>query len=186
MRRGPGSRTDMSEATSEGSELPDDPRPSHEQISSSAGEEGMGEQEWGVPVATHQAQEADQLLVGEGGKAAAPGRLLAWFSLALWRGLQSPCWRGSSLPSTCCCLTLALSHPCPASVSSLYAAPSQLGPVFPRLTTCPSKGPACLSSCQAQSSPILQLKSINFSTLCFLYGPTLISIHDYWENHSLD
>lgn len=84
----------MSEATSEGSELPDDPRPSQERISSSAGEEGMGEQEWGVPVAAHQAREADQLLVGEGGKAAAPGRLLAWFSLALWRGLQSPCWRG--------------------------------------------------------------------------------------------
>lgn len=41
----------MSEATSEGSELPDDPRPSQERISSSAGEEGMGEQEWGVPVA---------------------------------------------------------------------------------------------------------------------------------------
>ena len=42
----------------------------------------------------HQAREGDQLLTGEGGKATATGRLLAWFSLAVWRGLQSPCWRG--------------------------------------------------------------------------------------------
>ena len=31
-----------------------------------------------------------------------------------------------------------------------------------------------------------QFKSINFSALSFLYSPTLISIHDYWKNHSLD
>ena len=30
------------------------------------------------------------------------------------------------------------------------------------------------------------LKSINSSALSFLYSPTLISIHDYWENHSFD
>ena len=84
----------MNEATFKGSELPDDPRPPHDRISPSAGEEGMGEQEWGVPVAAHQAREGDQLLTGEGGKATATGRLLAWFSLAVWRGLQSPCWRG--------------------------------------------------------------------------------------------
>ena len=29
-------------------------------------------------------------------------------------------------------------------------------------------------------------KSINSSAHCFLYSPTLISIHDYWKNHSLD
>ena len=34
----------MYEATFEGSELPDDPRPPHDLISPSAGEEGMGEQ----------------------------------------------------------------------------------------------------------------------------------------------
>ena len=28
-----------------------------------------------------------------------------------------------------------------------------------------------------------QFKSINFSALCFLYSPTLTSIHDYWKNH---
>ena len=31
-----------------------------------------------------------------------------------------------------------------------------------------------------------QFKSINSSVLSFLYSPTLTSIHDYWENHSLD
>ena len=29
-------------------------------------------------------------------------------------------------------------------------------------------------------------KSINSSSLSFLYGPTLISVHDYWKNHSFD
>ena len=37
-----------------------------------------------------------------------------------------------------------------------------------------------------ESSPTPQLKSINSSTLSFLYSPTLTSIHDYWKNHSLD
>ena len=34
--------------------------------------------------------------------------------------------------------------------------------------------------------PTPQFKSTNFSALSFLYGPTLTSIHDYWENHSFD
>ena len=37
-----------------------------------------------------------------------------------------------------------------------------------------------------QSSPTLQFKSINSLALSFLYGPTLTSIHDYWESHSFD
>ena len=36
------------------------------------------------------------------------------------------------------------------------------------------------------SLPISQFKSINSSALSFLYSPTLTSIPDYWENHSLD
>ena len=36
-----------------------------------------------------------------------------------------------------------------------------------------------------KSSPKPQFKSINSLVLCFLYGPTLTSIHDYWKNHSL-
>ena len=37
-----------------------------------------------------------------------------------------------------------------------------------------------------ESSLIPQFKSISFSALTFLYGPTLTLIHDYWKNHSLD
>ena len=36
------------------------------------------------------------------------------------------------------------------------------------------------------SSLTPQFKSINSSVLSFLYSPTLTSIHDHWENHSLD
>ena len=36
-----------------------------------------------------------------------------------------------------------------------------------------------------ESSPTPQFNSINSSALSFLYGPTLISVHDYWKNHSL-
>ena len=35
-------------------------------------------------------------------------------------------------------------------------------------------------------SPAPQFKSFNSSVLSLLYGPTLISIHDYWKNHSFD
>ena len=37
-----------------------------------------------------------------------------------------------------------------------------------------------------ESSPTPQFKSINSSVLSFLYGPTLTSICDYWEDHSFD
>ena len=37
-----------------------------------------------------------------------------------------------------------------------------------------------------ESSPTLQLKSINSLPLSFLYGPTLTSIYDYWKNHTLN
>ena len=36
-----------------------------------------------------------------------------------------------------------------------------------------------------ESSPTPQFKSINSSALSFLYGPTFISIHDYWKNIAL-
>ena len=35
-------------------------------------------------------------------------------------------------------------------------------------------------------SHLQQFKSINSLALSFLYSPTLISIHDYWKNHSCD
>ena len=37
-----------------------------------------------------------------------------------------------------------------------------------------------------ESSPTPQFKSISSSILSFPYHPTLISINDYWKNHSLD
>ena len=37
-----------------------------------------------------------------------------------------------------------------------------------------------------ETSPTSQFKTINSSGLSFLYSPTLISIHDYWKNHSID
>ena len=36
-----------------------------------------------------------------------------------------------------------------------------------------------------ESSPTPQFKSISSSALNFLYSPTLMSVHDYWKNHSL-
>ena len=33
---------------------------------------------------------------------------------------------------------------------------------------------------------LVQHQSINSSALSFLYNPTLISIHDYWKNNSID
>ena len=37
-----------------------------------------------------------------------------------------------------------------------------------------------------KSSSVPQFESINASVLSLLYGPTLTSIHDYWENHSFE
>ena len=37
-----------------------------------------------------------------------------------------------------------------------------------------------------ESSPTPQFKSISSLALSFIYTPTLTSIHDYWNNHSLD
>ena len=37
-----------------------------------------------------------------------------------------------------------------------------------------------------ESSPTPQFKNISSSVLSFPYGPILISIHDYWKNHSFD
>ena len=43
-----------------------------------------------------------------------------------------------------------------------------------------------ISLMSQQSSPTPKFKSINSLMLSLLYGPTLISIHDYWENYSFD
>ena len=44
----------------------------------------------------------------------------------------------------------------------------------------------CCSRDSLESSPAPQFKSIKSSVLSLHYGPTLISIHDYWKNHSFD
>ena len=45
--------------------------------------------------------------------------------------------------------------------------------------------PCCPRDSQ-ESSPAPHLEIINSLTLNLLYGPTLTSVHDYWENHSFD
>ena len=47
-------------------------------------------------------------------------------------------------------------------------------------------GSPCKPRDSQESSPTVQLKSINSSALSFIYSPTLTSIHDYWKNHSFD
>ena len=43
----------------------------------------------------------------------------------------------------------------------------------------------CSPKDSQESSPTVQLKSINSSALSFIYSPTLTSIHDYWKSHNL-
>ena len=47
-------------------------------------------------------------------------------------------------------------------------------------------GSPCAPRDSQKSSSTPWFKSINSLALRFLYSPTLISIHDYWKNHSLD
>ena len=47
-------------------------------------------------------------------------------------------------------------------------------------------GSPCSPRDSQESSPTPQFKSINSLALSFLYGPSLISIHDNWKNHSFD
>ena len=47
-------------------------------------------------------------------------------------------------------------------------------------------GSPCSPKDSQEASTTPQFKSINSSSLSFIYSPTLTSIHDYWKNHSLD
>ena len=47
-------------------------------------------------------------------------------------------------------------------------------------------GSPCCPRDSQEFSPTPQFKSINSLALSFLYSPTLISIRDYWKNHSFD
>ena len=44
----------------------------------------------------------------------------------------------------------------------------------------------CSPGDSQESSPTPQFKSINSLALSLLYGPTLTTIHDYWEKRSFD
>ena len=46
--------------------------------------------------------------------------------------------------------------------------------------------PPCSPRDSQESSPTTQLKSTVQKHSCFLYGPKLISIHDYWKKQSSD
>ena len=43
-----------------------------------------------------------------------------------------------------------------------------------------------LISLQSKGLSVSQFESISSLALSFLYGPSLTSVHDYWENHSFD
>ena len=47
-------------------------------------------------------------------------------------------------------------------------------------------GSPCSPRDSQGSSPTSQFKSIKSSALSLLHSPTLTSIHDHWQNHSLD
>ena len=47
-------------------------------------------------------------------------------------------------------------------------------------------GSPCTPRASQESSPTPQFKSINSSSLSFLYSPTITSIHHYWRNDSFD
>ena len=44
----------------------------------------------------------------------------------------------------------------------------------------------CCSRDSQESSLAPQFESINSSALSLLFGPTLLSVHNYWKNHSSD
>ena len=80
-------------------------------------------------------------------------------------------------------------------VSSLHQVAQNIGvsastSVLPMNTQDSSLGWLVGSPCSPRDSqesyPTPQFKSINSLALSFLYSPTLISIHEYWKNHSLD
>ena len=99
------------------------------------------------------------------------------------------------------CPLLLLPSVFPASgsfqVSQFFTSGSQSIGVSPLISAFPINiqdrfpsgwtGWVSLQSKDSQESSLTpQFKSINSLALNSLYGPTLISIHDYWKKHSLD
>ena len=67
--------------------------------------------------------------------------------------------------------------------ASALVLPKNIQDWFPLTLT---GGSPCSPRDAQESSPIPQFKSISFSVLSFLYGPSLPFIHDYWKKHSFD
>ena len=44
---------------------------------------------------------------------------------------------------------------------------------------------SCLEN-PMESSPVPQFEGINSLAFCLLYSPALTTMHDHWEDHSLD
>ena len=61
---------------------------------------------------------------------------------------------------------------------SIILSNEYLGVISFKITFCPRGS--------QESSPEPQFESINSFTLCLLYVPTLISVCDYWKDHSLE
>ena len=68
-------------------------------------------------------------------------------------------------------------------LASASVLPMRIQGWFPlRLT---GLSPCCPRDSQ-EASPVPQFKGINSLELCLLYGPALITVCDYWEDHCLD
>ena len=87
------------------------------------------------------------------------------------------------VPNQCECLSQHIwSFSFSVSPSSEYSGLISFGLISFKLTGLISLCPRF----SQESSPAPQFKSISSSVLSLLYGPTLTSVHDYWESHSFD
>ena len=118
---------------------------------------------------------------------------ISWSLLKLW--WCYPTISSSVLPFSSCLLSFPASRFFP--VSQLFASCGQSIGASASASVLPMNDqdqfPLWLtnwSSCNPRDSQesftALQFKSIRFSVLNLLYGPTLIFTHDYWKNHSFD
>ena len=108
-----------------------------------------------------------------------------------------PAISSSVAPFSSCPQSLPASESFPMRMSQLFAWGGQSTGVSALASFLPKKSQgwsllewtrwiSCRPGDSQESSPTPQFKSINSLALSFLHSPTLISIHDYWKNHSLD
>ena len=106
-----------------------------------------------------------------------------------------PVISSSVVPFSSCPQSLAASGSFP--MSQLFASGGQSTGVSALVSVLPKNiqgwsplewtdGSPCSPRDSQESSPTPQFKIISSLLLSFLHSPTLTSIHDHWENHSLD